>query len=314
MKSVQSIVCLLGTSLVVSLAACSNDRDQKDPLAQDDALTRDLQLATVDTSVKPQLQDVPTPVPPAPPAPAPVAPRPAPKPQPAPKPTPKPEPAPKPPAPVVTESGNTVEPAKPDRPNTEGRVGTIAAGTVLNLAAGQQVCTNTNTVGDRFTATLTQPLIASNGVTIPVGATATVEITSLKRSEQAGDNMEIGLIVRSITHNGKTYPIAGEITAAQVEKVRAADNNDGGKVAGGAIVGAILGRVLGGKDKTKGTVIGAATGAAAGAVIAQQTANYNACIKSGNKITVRLNSPISVQDAPSLTPAPAPNSDYDDGI
>jgi hypothetical protein len=42
-------------------------------------------------------------------------------------------------------------------------------------------------------------------------------------------------------------------------------------------------------------VIGAATGAAAGAVIANQTAKYDACIPSGGRVAVRLDSPMSVQ-------------------
>ncbi|HEV2644427.1 MAG TPA: glycine zipper 2TM domain-containing protein, partial [Candidatus Elarobacter sp.] len=78
-------------------------------------------------------------------------------------------------------------------------------------------------------------------------------------------------------------------------KVRGSDNNDAGKVAGGAVVGAILGRIMSGKSKTKGTIIGAAGGAAAGAVLANQTAHYDACIPSGGRVTVRLDSPMSIQ-------------------
>jgi uncharacterized protein YcfJ len=168
------------------------------------------------------------------------------------------------------------------------------------LTAGQQVCTNTNTPGDRFTATLAEAVTASNGIIIPVGARAVVEVTSVKQSEQAGDNMSIGLVVKTISYGGKTYPVDGQITSAQVNKVRGKNNNDAGKVLGGAAVGAILGNILGGKkSKTKGTIIGAAGGAAAGAVLANKTANYDACIPSGGRITVRLNQPMSIQDTSS---------------
>jgi hypothetical protein len=47
----------------------------------------------------------------------------------------------------------------------------------------------------------------SNGAVIPPGASAIVEITTLKRSERANDNIEVGLRVESITFNGKTYPV-----------------------------------------------------------------------------------------------------------
>jgi hypothetical protein len=182
----------------------------------------------------------------------------------------------------------------------------VSAGSYLALLAGQRVCTNTNSVGDRFTATLANAVSGSNGVMIPAGATAVVEVTSLKQSEQAGDNMAIGLTIRSVSFNGKTYPVNGQIASAQVEQVRAEGNHDAAKVAGGAVVGAILGRILGGKNKTKGTVIGAATGAAGGAVLAHQTANYDACIPSGGKISVQLNQPLSIQ-GPAATTTPPPS-------
>jgi outer membrane lipoprotein SlyB len=161
--------------------------------------------------------------------------------------------------------------------------------------AGQQVCTNTNQVGDRFTATLSEGVTASNGAVLPAGSTAVLEVTGVKDSQQAGDNMIIGLAVRSISYAGKSYPVNGSITSAQTQKVRATDNHDAAKVAGGAVVGAILGRIFSGKSKTKGTVIGAAGGAAAGAVVANQTAKYNACIPNGGRITVRLDQAMQIQ-------------------
>jgi outer membrane lipoprotein SlyB len=83
--------------------------------------------------------------------------------------------------------------------------------------------------------------------------------------------------------------------------VKAADNNDATKVAGGAVVGAILGRILGGRSKTKGTIIGAAGGAAAGAVLAHQTEKYDACLPSGGQVVVKLDSPMSIQNGTGTT-------------
>jgi len=301
-------------ALLLALGACKGDsRGNQDVLAQDSSLSRDLQLANHDSTAQPQLKDVATNEPPAPPKAEVVEPKHA-----APEPTPAPrhvavarsephrtpvveKPAPAPtrttPAPVTTASGNTVTTGPATTGKAEGKVGVVSAGTSLALLAGQKVCTNTNTVGDRITATLTEAVTASNGVVIPAGATAILEVTSLQRSGGAGEKMDIGLVARSITYEGKTYPIDGEITYAQTDQVRAADNNDAAKVAGGAVVGAILGRVLGGGNKTKGTIIGAAGGAAAGAVLAHQTAKYDACIPSGGRVTVRLDAPMSVQQS-----------------
>jgi len=50
--------------------------------------------------------------------------------------------------------------------------------------SGSRICTNTNHVGDRFNATVTQAVVGSNGAVIPAGATASVEVTALKRSDR----------------------------------------------------------------------------------------------------------------------------------
>jgi hypothetical protein len=315
MRSLRS-TSLIATSaaLLLALGACKGDSSKGNPdvLAQDSSLTRDLQLANHDSTAQPQLKDVATTPPPAPPKTETVAPqRATPEPKPAPRHVeiarstprrapvveqPAPTRAPTP-APVTTASGNTVTTGPASSGKSEGKVGVVSAGTSLALQAGQRVCTNTNAVGDRITATLTDAVTASNGVIIPAGATAILEITSLQRSGGSGEKMDIGLVAKSITYEGKTYPIDGEITYAQTDQVRAADNNDAAKVGGGAVVGAILGNILGGRNKTKGTIIGAAGGAAAGAVLAHQTAKYDACIPSGGRVTVRLDAPMSVQQS-----------------
>ncbi len=323
---------LMAASLLTFAACSSKDTKPDDALSQDLALARDLELANQGV-VEPELKDLPskpsnpTPAPaatvsapkPKPaPAPAPVTPTPKPKPVPQPTPTPKPvpTPAPTPPAPTVTESGNRVESGSASGRTEGAATGTVAAGTTLQLAAGQKVCTNTNAVGDRFTASLTRAVVASNGVVIPVGTPTVVEISSLKKSEQSGDNMVIGLIIKSIRYEGKTYALNGEIVDADAQKNRVSNSKDVGKVAAGAVIGAILGRVVSGKgDKGKGTAIGAAAGAAVGAGVAEHQADYDACIPSGGKITLRLNQPLTVQSnfgARTTTPANNSGSKADD--
>jgi hypothetical protein len=287
----------------LTLTACS-DGKKNDPLAQDTTLDRDLALANQDTASKPQLQDVPVAATPAPivaepqSAPAPrsvvrtppvrVAKPPA-------RVTTKPAPAPAIPAPTtrVTESGNTEKVIEADR-GSEKALGVVSTGTEISLSAGQQVCTNTNSVGDRFTAQIANPVMGANGTVIPVGSTAVVEVTSLKKSEKSGDDIEVGLRVASISYGGKTYPVSSETTYAQVDRVREESRGDDAKkVVTGAAIGAVLGQILG--HKTKSTVIGAGAGAAAGAVIANRNANYNGCVPTGGRITIRLTEPLTIQ-------------------
>jgi len=287
MSKYMSRITPLALTLALGVAACSKGDNKADTsLAQDTALSRDLQLATGDSAAQPQLKDVaPTPAPtPAPTTSKPRASRPAPKPT-----APKPEST----TPPRTPSGNTVTAGEK---SSGGNVGSIASGTTLTLASGSKVCTNTNKVGDRFSATLNEAVTGSNGAVIPAGATAVIEVTKLKRSENANDNIEMGFAVRTISFGGATYNVDGDVTSAAVDRVRnSTKGNDAKKVAGGAVLGAVIGQVIG-KD-TKGTVIGAAAGAAAGTAAAATTANYEGCVNDGGRIVITLTSPLTIKAA-----------------
>lgn len=273
-------------SLALVVAACSDDK-QADTLAQDTLLNRDIQLANRDTGAQPTLTDVPA-ANPNTPATSTAAPRTT---TTAPRTTARTTTSTRTPTTATTASGNTVTrtPA-----GSAARVGTIAAGSTLNLASGSKICTNTSRVGERFNATLTQAVSGSNGAVIPQGATATVEITELKRSENANDDVVMGFRVVSVSFGGKTYPVSATTSYAQVNKVRnQPQSKDVQKVVGGAAIGAIAGQILG--KSTKATVIGAAAGGAAGAAAAAATANYEGCVNSGGRITATLNSSTQVQ-------------------
>jgi hypothetical protein len=295
-------IALFSLLAAATVTVACNDRKGNDPLAQDTSLVRDLALANQDTASKPELRDVPVV---SAPEPAAVEPEPAPTPRrtvtpvvrrsaTAPRKTaPAPKPAPEPAAPAVrvTESGNT---ERVTESGSEGKLGVVSAGSEISLTAGQRICTNTNSVGDRFTAQIADPVMGANGTVIPVGATAVVSITSLHKSEKARDEIQIGLRVESIAYGGKTYPVSSETTHAQVDKVRSQSSGETArKVATGAAIGAVIGQILG--HKTKSTVIGAGAGAAAGAVIANRNADYDGCVPDGGRITIRLTEPLTIQ-------------------
>ncbi len=283
-----------GTLLVAALVFVSGCSDKKsdDVLAEDSSLNKDLALANNDSLAQPQLKDVPA----EPTVEAPVT-------------------AARTPAQILTPRGTvrrvparvvtqpvTVTPANVT-PNgntvsiNEGAsavsMGAISSGSVIGLYAGQRVCTNTNAVGDRFTASVAEAIQGSNGVTIPAGATVVLEITAVKRSTSPNDNIQIEMVPLSIGFNGKTYPVNSIVTYAQVDKVRdATRGDDARKVATGAAIGAIAGQIFG--HRTKSTVIGAAAGAAAGAIVASTTTPVDGCVPSGGRITLRLNQAVMI--------------------
>ena len=268
-------------AILVAFAACSGkdaEQAKADSIAAADS-ARDL-ATVVDTAAQPQLKDVPVTPPPQPAASRPKtnttqpkATQPkasAPAPAPAPAPTPAPPPAP--------------------------RTGTVASGTTMTLASATKVCTNTNKIGDRFNATLSESVTGTNGAMIPAGSTVSIELTELKRSEDSKNNIVIGFRVVSVTVNGKTYDASADVMSASIERVRSQKGGDDAKKVGaGAAAGAIVGQILG--RNTKGTLIGAAVGAAAGAAAASSTSDYEGCVNAGAPVVVKLTSPLTIEVA-----------------
>lgn len=298
------------TIATLTLGACAGGGEKKsDTLAQDSTLNRDIQLANHDSAVQPQLRDVPaaaTAPAPTPTTRSPATTRPTETRRTATRTTTRSTPRPAPsrtadnasnsstsrtPTTSSTSSGNTVT-------RTPGasasRMGTIAAGSTVDLASASRICTNTDHVGDRVTATVSRGVTGSNGVAIPAGATASLEITELKRSENVNDKVVMGFRVRSITFGGRTYPVDATVNYAQVDRVKnQPGSKDAQKVATGAAVGAIVGQILG--HSTKSTIIGGAVGAAAGAGAAATTSNYEGCVPDGGRITIALQNSLQVQ-------------------
>lgn len=278
----------MGVLAVMGVAACGESRrDQDAAAARDSALASDLAVIQRDSATQPQLQDVPAPDTTArsvtPPAPART-----------------PSAAPRPRA-----SSATRTPAASPRPADKATAaapaelvtGTVASGTPMSFASTSRVCSNRTAVGETFTATLTEPVRATNGVTVPEGATGTFEVTEFKTAQNSKDETYLRIRMVSLQYAGRTYPVAATVQTASTERVRSATKaDDAKKVAGGAVIGAIAGQVLG--KNTKGTILGAAAGAAAGTAAAAMAGNYDTCIADGAPLSITLNAPITVRPAP----------------
>ena len=290
-KYIGRLAAPLALGAVVALGACKADSSKQDTASalnrDTSALGRDLAMANRDTTAQPQLKDVPA-NPPATSNPTKTAPR-----------TTRPATTTSRPStttnrPTTTASGNTVT-----RPaggtNSGGAVGSIAAGTSLSLTPTANVCTNTNKVGDKITATTQNAVTGSNGATIPAGSTVTLTVTNLKRSENANDAIVMEFAVNSVSFGGKQYALDASVDAPVTRVRNQPKSKDAQKVAIGAAAGAIAGQILG--KNTKSTIIGGAVGAAAGAATAAATANYEGCVNTTSTMTVKLNAPVEVRVA-----------------
>jgi tetratricopeptide (TPR) repeat protein len=207
-----------------------------------------------------------------------------------------PEPAPAP----VDSAPREAEPAAAPvaaAPGPAPGARTLAAGTAIGLATANAMCSASNRPGDRFVATIREPVPAPDGTALAAGTNVVVELVSLLPGSP-GTNGRVELVVRGIAVDGWMRPLDAEVAwvDAPLERRRAASapgtGTDAGKVGRGAMTGAMLGGILG--RGAKGAVIGAAAGAAAGAVGARGTASYEHCLPAGTALRMRLTGPLTI--------------------
>ena len=136
---------------------------------------------------------------------------------------------------------------------------TIPAGTQLSVRTIDSIDSTKNHAGDRFQATLEEPLVVDGNVVVAKGADVYGKLAESKTSGTFTGKSELRLELTGIVVNGQTVPlVTGEYQLSG--KSRGASTAK--RTVGGAAVGTIIGAIAGGG---KGAAIGAGVGGAAGA-------------------------------------------------
>ena len=173
-------------------------------------------------------------------------------------------------------------------PSTPVNASTLPTGSTVTVTLDQQVGTKNSKVGDTFSATVVDAIVASNGQTVvPAGSKVYGKVTGLQDSDNATQKAAIRLDFERINVNGVERPFEANITATNLETTGNDTRNETLKKAGiGAAAGAVLGAVLGGGDVSK-IIGGAAIGAAAGTVISLGGGEVDAVLPAGSKMTLQ---------------------------
>jgi hypothetical protein len=253
---------MIAALTLAAVAACGGG-DRRDTAAAD-SLSRDLQLAPVDSTA--ELNDQPAASAPAPAARAPAKPS-------------RPAATTRPSAPSATAPA----PAAPAA--SRG----LAAGTALTATTTAEVRSNKNKVGDSVTAALESDVKDAAGhVVIPAGSEVTLTVTAIKESENKSDKTgTLTLKPTSVNINGQSHPIVASISHVDTKlEGRKTNAGDIAKPAAGAAVGAVVGRVLGGS--TKGAVIGGVIGGAVGTQRAVETKDRDVVLPAGTTVSLTL--------------------------
>jgi len=214
---------------------------------------------------------------PQPPAPAPV------------------EPAPVAPPPADAEPPTPAQPAAPepaDQPAPEPAPSvTLKAGLAMPVRLGESLSSDSNQVGDTFTATLDAPLTVDGFVIAERGARVEGRVVEAQKAGHLKGQSVLALELTKLnTSDGQHVVIQTETLRRESAR---STGDDVGIVGAAAGIGAIIGAIAGGGT---GAAIGAGAGGAAGVGGVAVTHAKALNLPSEAKLTFRLKAPVTLTE------------------
>jgi|GEM_PF-2564175 len=166
---------------------------------------------------------------------------------------------------------------------------TLDAGSAVVVRTINALSTKTNKVGDKFEATLEQPLVAGDYTIAPKGTTVFGEVSECDPSGKLKGHATLGVRLTAIAMpNGDRIGIQ---TKSDERVSQGTGKKTAAKVGIGAGIGALIGGLAGGG---KGAAIGAASGGALGGGVAYATGGNPAVIPSETVLSFQLAAPVTV--------------------
>jgi hypothetical protein len=138
---------------------------------------------------------------------------------------------------------------------------TVPAGTSIMIRTIDAIDSDHNQVGDKFQASLEQPIVVDDVVVVPKGADVYGHLTEATEAGKIQGRSQLKLELTGIVVKGQTIPlVTGDYSVSGSSRGASSAKRIGGGAAGGALLGALIG---GGK----GAAIGAGVGAGAGTAV-----------------------------------------------
>src|SRR4030095_16510777 len=134
----------------------------------------------------------------------------------------------------------------------------IPSGTVLRVLLIDGLSTDTNSAGDRFLASLAEPIVVEGSTLLPKVMKVRGRVIDVEDSGRVKGEASIRLALTDIIQGNRMIAITTNTFSATAAS---STTRDAGIIAGGAGVGAVIGAITGGK---KGAGIGAISGGGAG--------------------------------------------------
>ena len=172
-------------------------------------------------------------------------------------------------------------------PSSPNRI-TVPMGTRLVVRTIDAIDSSKNRVGDKFQASLEQPLYVDEMLVAPRGADVYGRLEEAKEAGHIQGKSQLKLSLTGIVINGQTVPLS---TGDYEVSGKSRGANTAKKVGGGAAVGAVIGAIAGGG---KGAAIGAGVGAGAGTAVQVMTKGEEVHVPSETLLEFALDQPLTV--------------------
>ena len=164
----------------------------------------------------------------------------------------------------------------------------IPEGKTLAVTIDQNISTKDNSTGDRFEASLAEPVTIDGNEVLRRGTHVRGTITESEQAGHVKGKATLTIALTSINASGQTYEIH---TTSYTEVGKARGKRTGIGTGGGAALGAIVGALAGGG---KGAAIGAGAGAGAGAAGAAYTGDRDVSIPAERLVHFKLTHSVSL--------------------
>jgi len=166
---------------------------------------------------------------------------------------------------------------------------TLPEGTVLTVRLNEKVSSKDNSSGDRFSATVEQPVEVDGKVVVPKGSTATGTVTDAKALGKIKGGATLRLVLDSVTIKDAKYDIQTTAVARSMKgKGKRTAEFGGGGAGAGALIGGLAG---GGKGLGIGLLVGGAAGLAGGAF----TGNKEIVLPAETMLSFKLLKPVEIK-------------------
>jgi len=164
----------------------------------------------------------------------------------------------------------------------------IPAGTLITVNLLTKVGSKVSHAGDRFEASLAEPVVAGERVVIPKGASASGTVTTAHAAGRFKGGATLDLLLDTVEIHGVPHKIQ---TAISAEQSKGKGKRTAAMVGGGAGGGALIGGLAGGG---KGAAIGALVGAGAGTLSSAFTGKRDITLPAETIVSFKLVSDIKV--------------------